>query len=163
MQPIWVFLYVSLANGSKLVAKIPWRQGVSRKLVWASSHGSDKTVADFCHTLYFSWKVELNSKFLYSFLLSKQTNPERARRIKRLKVGQKILYILVVLILVLTLIWQVYSCMVNYAAEPTYTETKVVKQQKAKFPAFTFCVEGSSYKVDVLQVKLCIFCIMYYL
>ena len=101
----------------------------------------------------------MNSKFLYSFLLSKQTNPERARRIKRLKVGQKILYILVVLILVLTLIWQVYSCMENYAAEPTYTETKVVKQQKAEFPAFTFCVEGSSYKVDVLQVKLCI---MYY-
>ena len=77
-------------------------------------------------------------------------DPETTKRIRRLKFAQKILYFLVVLVLVVGLIAQTAQCLHKYSQKPTYTETQVVKQQEAQFPAFTFCRDGGSYKADVL-------------
>ena len=79
-------------------------------------------------------------------------DPATAKRIKKLKILQKFLYFLVVLVLVVGVIVQTAQCLYKYSETPTYTETKVVKQQEAEFPAFTFCREGSSYKTDILEV-----------
>ena len=79
-------------------------------------------------------------------------SPDKKRSIKRLKMFQNLLYIMVVVILVVGLIAQIIQCLGKYFEKPTYTETQVVKQQEAEFPAFTFCGEGRSYKDEVLQV-----------
>ena len=40
----------------------------------------------------------------------------------------------------------------RYNEWPIYTETNIVNQNKARFPAMTFCPLSNGYKKDVLKV-----------
>ena len=78
---------------------------------------------------------------------------ERSRRINRLRLFEKLVYVLVLAVLVIFLIVQTAQCLINFYNEPTYTETQIVKQNEAEFPAATFCAERNGVKADVLEVS----------
>ena len=69
-----------------------------------------------------------------------------------LKGTQKSIYILGLLSLSLVLLVQIYNCLLHYANEPTYVETKIASQNKALFPAMTICAQNNRYNEDTLKV-----------
>ena len=69
-----------------------------------------------------------------------------------LKGTQKSIYILGLLSLSLVLLVQIYNCLLHYANEPTYVETKIAPQDKALFPAMTICAQNNRYNEDTLKV-----------
>ena len=46
----------------------------------------------------------------------------------------------------------IISSIIVYNTWPIYTATNIIPQQKAQFPAVTFCGLSSGYKEEVLQV-----------
>ena len=52
-------------------------------------------------------------------------------------------------------LWFMYLCCKSiylYSKWPIYTETNIVQQNDARFPALTICPIGFGYKEDVLKV-----------
>ena len=74
------------------------------------------------------------------------------RKIKCMRLCQKLIYGFGLVLLILILLIQTVQCLRKYYEEPTFISTEIVKQDKAEFPALTFCPEGGGYKLDVLQV-----------
>ena len=48
----------------------------------------------------------------------------------------------------------IVSSILVYNTWPIYTATNIIPQEKAKFPAVTFCGLSAGYKEHVLQVRL---------
>ena len=69
-----------------------------------------------------------------------------------IKVSKVMLYILVMLILGLVLFLLSLKSVLRYNEWPIYTETNIVNQNQARFPAMTFCPLYHGYKKDVLKV-----------
>ena len=67
---------------------------------------------------------------------------------------QNYMYVSVLIILTMVLLGQIWECLVKYANEPTYLETKVTQQQKALFPAMTICPQNEGYNEEHLKVEI---------
>ena len=63
------------------------------------------------------------------------------------------IYVLVVVLLGIMLAVLCIKATLQYNEWPIYTETNIVQQNEARFPAMTFCPLSSGYKEDVLQVN----------
>ena len=75
------------------------------------------------------------------------------RFINALKTLHTSIYITLLLVLNIVLLVQIYKCFDRYMKGPTYVETKIVSQNKALFPAITFCAVRGGYKTAVLKVS----------
>ena len=75
------------------------------------------------------------------------------RFINALKIMHTSIYIILLLVLNIVLLVQIYKCFDRYMKGPTYVETKIVSQNKALFPATTFCAVKGGYKSSVLKVR----------
>ena len=73
------------------------------------------------------------------------------RKVNCLKILQKTVYLLTLLVLLLLLFVQTAQCIHKYFQGPTYISTDIVDQSKAGFPALTICPESNGYKEQVLQ------------
>ena len=73
------------------------------------------------------------------------------RKVNCLKILQKTVYLLTLLVLLLLLFVQTAQCIHKYFQGPTYISTDNVDQSKAGFPALTICPESNGYKEQVLQ------------
>ena len=76
------------------------------------------------------------------------------RKIRCMRICQKLIYGLGLFFLVLLLLIQTVQCLRKYFQEPTFISTEIVRQNQAEFPALTFCPETGAYKLDVLQVGI---------
>ena len=72
--------------------------------------------------------------------------------IKCLKLAEKTIYGFILSILILTLLVQVFKCLMYYMKQPTYIETKITPQHKALFPAMTICPQNNGYNEEKLKV-----------
>ena len=63
------------------------------------------------------------------------------------------IYVLVMVLLGIMLAVLCIKATLQYNEWPIYTETNIVQQNEARFPAMTFCPLSSGYKEDVLQVN----------
>ena len=81
------------------------------------------------------------------------SNDGSFRFINALKVVHTSIYITLLLVLNMVLLVQIYKCFDRYMKGPTYVETKIVSQNKALFPAITFCAVRGGYKAPVLKVS----------
>ena len=72
------------------------------------------------------------------------------KKINRLKILQKTVYLLTLLVLVAILTVQCIQCIHKFFQEPTYISTHIVEQKKAGFPAMTICPESNGYKEEIL-------------
>ena len=70
-----------------------------------------------------------------------------------LKLCQKCLYLASLLFVFVALFAAIYQGVKRFLEYPTYTETTVVSQQNASFPAISFCATPNDYKEDVLKVN----------
>ena len=68
------------------------------------------------------------------------------------KISKIILYILVIFMLGMVLFLLSLKSVLRYNEWPIYTETNIVNQNEARFPAMTFCPLYHGYKKDVLKV-----------
>ena len=82
--------------------------------------------------------------------VTKQNN----KTIKCMKIAQKSIYVLVLIILTFILLVQIYNCLAHWQNEPTYVETRIAPQHKALFPAMTICPVTAGYKEAVIKVML---------
>ena len=73
------------------------------------------------------------------------------------KISKIMLYILVMFILGLVLFLLSLKSVLRYNEWPIYTETNIVNQNQARFPAMTFCPLSNGYKEDVLKVRSKVF------
>ena len=64
------------------------------------------------------------------------------------------IYFVVLLIPFVTLLTLVLTSILNYSRWPIYTETNIVPQNEANFPAITFCSSHDGYKENVLRVSI---------
>ena len=78
---------------------------------------------------------------------------ERQEKIDWKTILKIIVYLLVMLLLGIILALLCLQSVVDYSHWPIYTETNVVPQNLAKFPAMTFCPYPHGYKKDVLKVR----------
>ena len=70
-----------------------------------------------------------------------------------LKLCQKCLYLASLLFVFAALFAAIYQGVKRFLEYPTYTETTIVSQQNASFPAISFCATPNDYKEDVLKVN----------
>ena len=70
-----------------------------------------------------------------------------------LKLCQKCLYLASLLFVFAALFAAIYQGVKRFLEYPTYTETTIVSQQGASFPAISFCATPNDYKEDVLKVN----------
>ena len=78
---------------------------------------------------------------------------EKAKnRIRWVEATEKFVHNIFLLILIFTLLYQIHSCISEFIRGPTYTETRLVQQNKALFPAMTICPKADGYKLDMLKV-----------
>ena len=70
-----------------------------------------------------------------------------------LKLCQKCLYLASLLFVFAALFAAIYQGVKRFLDYPTYTETAIVSQQHASFPAISFCATPNDYKEDVLKVN----------
>ena len=68
------------------------------------------------------------------------------------KISKTTLYIFVMFVLGLVLFLLSLKSVLRYNEWPIYTETNIVNQNQARFPAMTFCPLYHGYKKDVLKV-----------
>ena len=73
-------------------------------------------------------------------------------KVWHLKLLQRSIYFVALLLLVLILLVQSYRCMVLFFADPTYFSQSIVNQNKVEFPSFTVCPGSGGYKEALLQV-----------
>jgi hypothetical protein len=69
------------------------------------------------------------------------------------KIVKLIFYVFVMLILAIILVLLCLKSILKYNEWPIYTETNIVGQNEARFPAMTFCPLSKGYKEDVLRVR----------
>ena len=65
----------------------------------------------------------------------------------------RLLYFVSFTILFVILINEAYKCFKVYQEKPTYTETRIVQQHHAAFPALSICPMPNGYKEDIVKVK----------
>ena len=94
----------------------------------------------------FERAIVLINKF---FIMKEKNETSQITPVKLLKI---IIYILVMFILGLVLFLLSLKSVLRYNEWPIYTETNIVNQNKARFPAMTFCPLSNGYKKDVLKV-----------
>ena len=70
-----------------------------------------------------------------------------------LKLCQKCLYLASLLFVFAALFAAIFQGVKRFLEYPTYTETTIVSQQNASFPAISFCATPNDYKEDVLKVN----------
>ena len=70
------------------------------------------------------------------------------------KLIKLIVYVFVMFILAIILFTLCLKSILKYNEWPIYTETNIVGQNEARFPAMTFCALPNGYKEDVLKVSL---------
>ena len=49
--------------------------------------------------------------------------------------------------------YEAHGCLKEYSKKPTYTETHIVQQYHAAFPALSMCTMPNGYKEDIVKVK----------
>ena len=57
-------------------------------------------------------------------------------------------------LLAIILIVQISVCIDVYLQKPTYTESHLVPQYHAEFPALSICSSSTSFKEDILKVRI---------
>ena len=77
---------------------------------------------------------------------------KRSEMSTRTKIVKISVYVLVMLILGIMLFVLCLKSILKYNEWPIYTETNIVNQNEARFPAMTFCPLSAGYKQDVLKV-----------
>ena len=77
---------------------------------------------------------------------------KRCETITRTKILKLSVYVLVMLFLRVILFILCLKSVLKYNEWPIYTETNIVNQNEARFPAMTFCPLTNGYKQDVLKV-----------
>ena len=64
----------------------------------------------------------------------------------------KLLYYCCLFVLIVTFAVRVGNSVDYFLREPTYTESHLVRQSHAEFPAMSICSDSGGFKEDVLQV-----------
>ena len=100
--------------------------------------------------LFWIYDIERAIVFIDQNFIMKE-KPEKSP-LTPLKTSKILLYILVMLILGTVLFLLSLKSVLKYNEWPIYTETNIVNQNKARFPAMTFCPLSIGYKEDVLKV-----------
>ena len=102
--------------------------------------------------LFRIYKLEKAKALVDKFFIMKEKN--ETSQITPVKFLKIIIYILVMFILGLVLFLLSLKSVLRYNEWPIYTETNIVNQNKARFPAMTFCPLSNGYKRDVLKVMI---------
>ena len=91
----------------------------------------------------------------------KERSKEREEMIQNAKAKNPLnwLYYSIFAILIFILIVQVGKSVEYYLEKPTYTESHLVRQYHADFPAMSICSDSGGFKEEVLQV-LVVICVI---
>ena len=66
----------------------------------------------------------------------------------------KWMYYICFVILIIVFVIEIYNAIHHYLERPTYTESHLVRQYHADFPAISICSDSGGFKQDILKVKI---------
>ena len=66
----------------------------------------------------------------------------------------KWMYYICFVILIIVFVIEIYNAIHHYLERPTYTESHLVRQYHADFPAISICSDSGGFKQDILKVNI---------
>ena len=64
------------------------------------------------------------------------------------------MYYICFVILIIVFVVEIYNAIQHYLERPTYTESHLVRQYHADFPAISIYSDSGGFKQDILKVKI---------